>query len=254
MAFKRIIPCLLYDGNGLIKTVQFKKPSYVGDPINAIKIFNDKEVDELILIDINATKQKRKPNFAKIADMASEAFMPFAYGGGVKVFEDFAKIYQLGIEKVIVNSLIQQNPNEIKKAIYQYGSQAIIASVDIKKQLLGTKTPYSYNGDKIKLNLLDYINYLENEIGVGEIMLQSIDQEGTWNGFDYEIISKVVTQSRLPIIASGGCGSLSDLKKILYESNANAAAIGSMAVYSKKGMGVLINFPTRNKVINENKY
>jgi len=251
MAFKRIIPCLLYDGSGLVKTIQFKKPSYIGDPINAIKIFNDKEVDELILIDISATKQKRKPKFDKLADMASEAFMPFAYGGGVKTFEDFAKIYQLGIEKVIVNSLIQENPIEIKKAINHYGSQAVIACVDIKKQLLGSKVPYSYIGHKIKLNVFDYVSYLENEIGVGEIMLQSVDQEGTWNGFDYELISKVASQSKLPLIASGGCGSISDLKKVLYESNANAAAIGSMAVYSKKGMGVLINFPNRQEVIQE---
>ncbi len=251
MAFKRIIPCLLYDGSGLVKTIQFKKPSYIGDPINAIKIFNDKEVDELILIDINATKQKRKPNFEKLAGMASEAFMPFAYGGGVKTFDDFAKIYQLGIEKVIVNSLIQENPNEIKNAINYFGSQAVIACVDIKKQLFGSKAPYSYLGHKIKLNVFDYINYLENEIGVGEIMLQSVDQEGTWNGFDYELISKVASQSKLPLIASGGCGSTNDLKRVLYENNANAASIGSMAVYSKKGMGVLINFPERERVIIE---
>ena len=251
MAFKRIIPCLLYDGSGLVKTIQFKKPSYIGDPINAIKIFNDKEVDELILIDINATKQKRKPNFDKLADMASEAFMPFAYGGGVKTFEDFSKIYKLGIEKVIVNSLIQENPEEIKKAVKQFGSQAVIACVDVKKQILGSKAPYSYAGHKIKLNVFEYINYLENEIGVGEIMLQSVDQEGTWNGFDYDLISKVSTHSKLPLIASGGCGSSNDLKKVLYEYNANGAAIGSMAVYSKKGMGVLINFPIRNNVINE---
>ena len=254
MAFKRIIPCLLYDGSGLVKTIQFKKPSYIGDPINAIKIFNDKEVDELILIDINATRQSRKPNFDKLADMASEAFMPFAYGGGVKIFEDFAKIYKLGIEKVIVNSLIQENPEEIKKVVKQFGSQAVIACVDVKKQFLGSKAPYSYAGHKIKLTIFEYINYLENEIGVGEIMLQSVDQEGTWNGFDYDLISKVTSQSKLPLIASGGCGSSNDLKKVLYESNANAASVGSMAVYSKKGMGVLINFPTRNSIIIENEF
>src|SRR3954467_9284827 len=117
MAFKRIIPCLLYDGSGLVKTVKFKNPSYIGDPINAIKIYNEKEVDELILIDINASRQKRKPNFDKIADMTSEAFMPFAYGGGVKTFDDFARLYKTGVEKVVVNSLIQENPDVIKKVI-----------------------------------------------------------------------------------------------------------------------------------------
>ena len=251
MALKRIIPCLLYDGSGLVKTVKFKNPSYVGDPINAIKIYNDKEVDELILIDINASKQKRKPNFDKIADMASEAFMPFAYGGGVKTFEDFVTLYKLGIEKVIVNSLIQEDPEVIKKVVAHYGAQAVVACLDFKKPLFGSKEPYSYIGNKIKLSLLDYAKYLEKEIGVGELMLTSVDNEGTWDGYDFEITEKILNSVDVPVIANGGCGSIQDLKKVLYTVNANAAAIGSMAVYSKKGMGVLINFPNRNQVIIE---
>jgi cyclase len=251
MALKRIIPCLLYDGSGLVKTVKFKNPSYIGDPINAIKIFNDKEVDELILIDINASKQKRKPNFEKIADMASEAFMPFAYGGGVKTVEDFGKLFKLGIEKVIVNSLIQEKPKVIQEVIAIYGSQAVVASVDFKKPLIGQKSPFSYAGHKIKFSLTDYINYLENVIGVGEIMLQSVDHEGTWDGYDFETIGKIVNQTKLPVIASGGCGNISHLNQVLYDADSSAAAIGSMAVYSKKGMGVLINFPNRDNVIIE---
>ena len=251
MALKRIIPCLLYDGSGLVKTIKFKKPSYIGDPINAIKIFNDKEVDELILIDIFASKQKRKPNFDKIADMASEAFMPFAYGGGVKTFDDFASLYKIGIEKVIVNSLIQENPEIIKKVIAHYGSQAVIACIDFKKIMFSGIIPYSYIGNKIKMSLIDYANYLTTEIGVGELMLQSIDKDGTWEGFDDEIISTILNSIEIPIIACGGCGSVEDIKTVLYKTNANAAAIGSMAVYSKKGMGVLINFPDREKVIVE---
>ena len=235
MALKRIIPCLLYDGSGLVKTIKFKNPSYIGDPINAIKIFNDKEVDELIFIDIFASKQKRKPNFDKIADMASEAFMPFAYGGGVKTFDDFASLYKIGIEKVIVN----------------YGSQAVIACIDFKKSMFSGIIPYSYIGNKIKMSLIDYANYLTTEIGVGELMLQSIDKDGTWEGFDDEIISTILNSVEIPVIACGGCGSIEDLKTVLYKTNANAAAIGSMAVYSKKGMGVLINFPDREKVIIE---
>ncbi|MBA3679593.1 MAG: imidazole glycerol phosphate synthase subunit HisF [Bacteroidetes bacterium] len=251
MALKRIIPCLLYDGSGLVKTVKFKNPSYVGDPINAIKIYNDKEVDELILIDISASKQKRKPNFDKIADMASEAFMPFAYGGGVKTFDDFTTLYKLGIEKVIVNSLIQENPEVIKKVIAHYGAQAVVACIDFKKPLFGAKTPYSYIGNKIKFSLLEYAKYLEREIGVGELMLYSVDKDGTWEGYDNEIISQLLNSVEVPVIACGGCGSINDLKKVLYEINVNAAAIGSMAVYSKKGMGVLINFPNREAVIQE---
>ena len=251
MALKRIIPCLLYDGSGLVKTIKFKKPSYIGDPINAIKIYNEKEVDELIVIDINATKEKRKPNFDKIADMASEAFMPFAYGGGVKTFDDFASLYKIGIEKVIVNSLIQENPEIIKKVIAHYGSQAVIACIDFKKIMFSGIIPYSYIGNKIKMSLIDYANYLTTDIGVGELMLQSIDKDGTWEGFDDEIISSILNSVEIPVIACGGCGSIEDLKTVLYKTNANAAAIGSMAVYSKKGMGVLINFPDREKVIVE---
>lgn len=251
MALKRIIPCLLYDGSGLVKTVKFKNPTYIGDPINAIKIYNDKEVDELVIIDINASKQKRKPNFTKIADMASEAFMPFAYGGGVKTFEDFSTLYKIGVEKVVVNSLIQENPSVIKQVISHYGSQAVVACVDLKKSLFGTKSPYSHMGHKIKYSIMDYVTYLENEIGVGEIMLQSIDNEGTWEGYDFEMTKQVAEAISVPVIAAGGCGQLNDLKKVLYDCHAQAAAIGSMAVYSKKGMGVLINFPNRNDIIIE---
>jgi imidazole glycerol-phosphate synthase subunit HisF len=251
MALKRIIPCLLYDGSGLVKTIKFKNPSYVGDPINAIKIYNDKEVDELILIDINASKQKRRPNFDKIADMASEAFMPFAYGGGVKTYEDFATLFKIGIEKVIVNSLIQENPDVIKKVVANYGAQAVIACIDFKKPLFGSKAPYSYVGHKIKEDLVNYAKYLTNELGVGELMLYSVDRDGTWEGYDNEIIDQIIHSVDVPIIACGGCGNLDHLKQVLYSTNANAAAIGSMAVYSKKGMGVLINFPNRDQVIQE---
>jgi imidazole glycerol-phosphate synthase subunit HisF len=251
MALKRIIPCLLYDGSGLVKTVKFKNPSYVGDPINAIKIYNEKEVDELILIDINASRQKRKPNFTKIADMASEAFMPFAFGGGVKTVSDFETLYKLGVEKVIVNSLIQTHPEIIKQAIKNYGSQAVVGCIDFKKTLFGNKLPFSYIGNKIKFSLLDYANYLTNELGIGELMLQSVDKDGTWEGYDTEITEQILNHVEVPLIAAGGCGNLEDLKKILYQTNANAAAIGSMAVYSKKGMGVLINFPKRELVIEE---
>lgn len=251
MALKRIMPCLLYDGVGLVKTVKFKNPSYIGDPINAIKIYNEKEVDELIVIDINASKQKRKPNFDKIADMASEAFMPFAYGGGVKTFDDFATLYKIGIEKVVVNSLIQENPEVIKKVVAHYGAQAVVACIDFKKPLFGAKAPYSYIGHKIKQDLSEYARYLANDLGVGELMLYSVDNDGTWEGFDNEIIKRLIHEVEVPVIACGGCGNIDHLKTVLYDVNANAAAIGSMAVYSKKGMGVLINFPNRESVIKE---
>lgn len=234
-----------------MKTVQFKNPSYIGDPVNAIKIFNEKEVDELILIDINASRQKRRPNFSVIEQMAGEAFMPFAYGGGVKTYEDFARLYKSGVEKVIVNSLVQQNPEEIRSVIRDYGSQAVVVCVDVKKTLLGTKAPFSYMGNKIRYKLGDYCKYLTEDLGAGELMLYSVDRDGTWEGYDFELISGIVKQVDVPIIACGGCGSKDDLKKVLYDSGAAAAAVGSMAVYSKKGMGVLISFPDRPDVIRE---
>lgn len=245
------MPSLLYDGSGLVKTVKFKNPSYVGDPINAIKIFNEKEVDELVVLDIMASKQKRKPHFNKIADLAGEAFMPFAYGGGVKTYEDFVLLFKLGVEKVIVNSLIQENPEVIKRVVDAYGAQAVVASVDYKKSLFGSKNVFSYLGHKIKFNLPDYLKYLERDLGVGEILLQSAERDGTWEGYDSEFIKEAINSSSLPIVALGGCGSHEDLKKILYDTNVNAAAIGSMSVYSKKGMGVLISFPDRNSIIQE---
>jgi cyclase len=251
MALKRIMPCLLYDGTGLVKTINFKTPNYIGDPINAIKIYNDKGVDELIILDIKASKQKRQPNFEKIAQMTSEAFMPFAYGGGVKTFEDFSKLYKLGVEKIIVNSLIHENPNEIKKVIEHYGSQAVVACVDFKKSLFSGVKLYSYLGHNLKYSLKEYVHYLANDLKVGELMLQSVDREGTWEGYDSEVISELLNAVDIPVIAAGGCGNNEDLKKILYDVNANAAAIGSMAVYSKKGMGVLINFPKREDIIIE---
>ena len=251
MALKRIMPCLLYDGKGLVKTIKFKNPSYVGDPINAIKIFNEKEVDELVVLDINASKEKRSPNFAKIADMASEAFMPFAYGGGVTTYEDFQKLYKLGVEKVIVNTLILDAPEVIKRVVDDYGSQAVVASIDYRKPLFGNKAPFNHAGKKIRSDLKSYVVYLETELGVGEILLQSADRDGTWEGFDADITAEIVQACSLPVIAAGGCGSENDLRKILYETGANAATVGSMAVYSKKGMGVLINFPKRDQIIKE---
>jgi imidazole glycerol-phosphate synthase subunit HisF len=251
LALKRIIPCLLFNGNGLVKTIKFKNPAYVGDPVNAIKIFNEKEVDELVVLDINASREKRKPAFDKIADMAGEAFMPFAYGGGVKTFDDFAQLYKLGVEKVIVNSLIRENPGVIKEVVTKYGSQAVVASVDFKKKLLGTNQPYSYLGDKMSYSLSSYITYLSTELGVGELLLTSVDRDGTWKGYNTEVTREVVNSISIPVIASGGCGKVEDIVKVLYECNANAAAVGSMAVYSKQGMGVLINFPGREKIIKE---
>jgi len=250
MVLKRVMPCLLFNGRGLIKTVKFKHPDYVGDPINAIKIYNEKEVDELILLDIMATLENRKPSFDKIREYASECFMPFTYGGGVKDLEDFKKLFSIGVEKVAVNSLLLSKPEVVKKAVELFGAQAIVGVVDVKMHA-GKKTASNYAQLSIKQSLSDYCNYLQNEIGVGELLLQNVDREGTWLGYDHELIKSIVELIKIPLIALGGASSPDDIKKVLYESGASAAAIGSMAVYQKKDMGVLIRFPKREQIIIE---
>jgi imidazole glycerol-phosphate synthase subunit HisF len=251
MALKRIMPCLLYDGKGLVKTVKFKHPSYVGDPINAIKIYNEKEVDELILIDINATREKRKIDIKRIADFAGECFMPFAYGGGVKTVNEFYELYKNGVEKVIVNSLIFEDPKVIKEAVTKYGAQAVVACLDFKKNLFGKKNVFSFSSHNTKYSPADFVKYLEQDLGVGELFLQNVDAEGTWEGFDLEFVKQITELTTLPVIACGGAGNVQHLKDVLYKAGANAAAVGSMAVYSKQGMGVLINFPKRSDVVIE---
>lgn len=245
------MPCLLYDGKSLVKTVQFKNPAYIGDPVNAIKIFNEKEVDELVLLDINATREKRRINYSAIQTFASECFMPFSYGGGVKTLDDFKQLFKVGVEKVIVNSLLFSDPAIVQQAAKIFGAQSIIASIDVKTNFFGKRKIFSYAGYETKFSVLDFCNFVEAEVGVGELMLTSVDREGTWLGYDFELLKEVVSAVHIPVIACGGAGEVAHLKKALYEMNANAAALGSMAVYQKKGMGVLINFPFRSQIISE---
>lgn len=242
---------MLYDGKYLVKTVNFNGPKYIGDPINAIKIFNEKEVDELIFLDINATRQKRSPNISIISQFTSECFMPFAYGGGVASFQDCQQLFKAGVEKVIINSLLFQAPEVVRKVVDVYGSQAVVASIDVKKDFFGRYRVFSHSGIRNKMDLASLLNFVQADLKVGEIMLTAVHREGTWNGYDFDLYSNVHKSIQVPLIASGGAGSAEDVKKVLYEMNADAAAIGSMAVYQRKGMGVLINFPSRESIINE---
>ena len=248
MVLKRIMPCLLLKEKRLVKTVNFQNATYVGDPINAVKIFNDKEVDELILLDINASKVDSPIDFELISDFAAECFMPLAYGGGVKTIEDFKKLYRLGIEKVIVNTMLFDNPTIVKEAVKSYGSQSVVASVDVKRNENDEYVIFSHSGRENEKTLNQFIDYVIS-LGIGEIVLTSVDQEGTWRGYDVKIIDSVNKIIEIPLIANGGCGKIKDLKDILYEKDVQAAAIGSMAVYQKKDMGVLIRFPKRAQII-----
>tara|TARA_B110000003_G_scaffold170929_1_gene170612 strand:- start:13458 stop:14210 length:753 start_codon:yes stop_codon:yes gene_type:complete len=249
MVLKRIMPCLLLKDKRLVKTIKFKNASYIGDPINAVKIYNDKEVDELVVLDITAT-EKGKIDFELLKDFTSECFMPLAYGGGVKTVEDFQQLYAIGIEKVVVNTLLVDNPEVVKEAANKFGNQSVVASVDVKRDLRGEFVVFSYANRDINLSLENYLEFVLN-LNVGEIFITSVDREGTWDGYDNDLISYVSKCVDVPIIANGGCGKKEDLKTLLYDNDAQAAAIGSMAVYQKKNMGVLIRFPKRDEIIKD---
>ena len=178
----RIIPCLLLKDDSLVKTVNFKKPAYIGDPANTARIFNELEVDELTLLDISATNNKKKPNFKILAELANECFMPLAYGGGINDFEDAKKIFQIGIEKVIINSIAFSKPAFITELAEHFGNQAIVASIDVKKNMFGKYQVFSNSGTKKqKVDPVAWAQELE-QLGAGEILLTAIHQEGTWNG------------------------------------------------------------------------
>jgi len=239
----RVIPTLLLKNNGLVKTIKFKNPVYIGDPINAVKIFNDKEVDELILLDITATNENREPNYDKIGEIVSEAFMPVGYGGGIKNLEQIEKLFRLGIEKVILNTALQSKPDLVKEASNIFGSQSIVAAIDAKKDLLGKYRIYSYSGTKKeKSDLVSYIKQIK-EFGAGEIFINSIDFDGTMNGYDINLIKMVSSNVNLPVVASGGAGSLDDFVSAIKEGGASAVAAGAMFVFQNVHRAVLISYP-----------
>lgn len=228
-----------------MKTVKFKNPVYVGDPVNAIKIYNEKEVDELILLDVQATVEKTRINFDLIQNITDECFMPLAYGGGVRSLEDMTRLFKMGVEKVIINSYALENPQFVKESSACFGSQSIVISIDVKKKGLGHYEICSHSGTRrAELDLIKYAESIE-KLGAGEIMITSIDRDGTWEGYDAELIKKLNTHTNIPIIACGGAGKLDDLGAAI-KAGASAVAIGSMAVFQKKNAGVLINFPKRS--------
>lgn len=242
MSRVRIIPILLLRQGGLYKTTRFQKPQYVGDPINTVKIFNEKEADELILLDYSASKEKRGIDFPKIAQIAGEAFMPMAYGGGIHNLEDARQVFDCGFEKVVLNSALFSNLTLVEKIASIYGTQAVVASIDVKKNLLGKARVWTQSGTyNTGLHPLDWAKQLDSA-GVGEIMLTNIGQEGTWQGYDLGLIGTIAPQLRIPLIAHGGAGGFQDFRDAV-NAGASAVAAGSLFVYQKKGMGVLISFP-----------
>jgi cyclase len=239
----RVIPALLLNGSSLVKTKKFRNPIYIGDPINTVRIFNELEVDELIFLDINASISNHSPNFEILKDIAKECFMPLGYGGGITNFEMVQTIFSIGFEKVVLNTVTHDNPNFITQVAEHFGNQAVIASIDVKKNIWGKYEVWSKGGKwNTKKDPVEWALEIEN-LGAGEILLTSINREGSWSGFDNELIKRVSNKVSIPVIAHGGAGKIQHIVSAVKLSNADAVALGSMVVYQKEGMGVLINFP-----------
>lgn len=241
--FARVIPCLLLRDRGLVKTIKFKSDIYVGDPINAVRIFNDKEADELILLDIDATNQARGPDFDLIEDIASECFMPTAYGGGIRTFTDVQRVIRSGVEKVVINSAAYRNLDIIKKTAATYGTQAVVVSIDVRKPLFGDYQLYSSSGTVKQTPSLEGHIQAVVEAGAGEILINSIDRDGTMKGYDLDVIRRVCAITDTPVIACGGAGSVQDLKHTVERTGASAVAAGSIFVFHGPRKAVLINYP-----------
>jgi cyclase len=243
-----IIPVLLLKGQGLYKTVKFKDPKYLGDPINAVKIFNDKEVDELCFLDITATNEGKEPNYKAISEIASECFMPLSYGGGISKFEHARILFSIGIEKIILSSSIHTNPKLVEELSAHYGAQSVVVCIDVKKNIFGKYEVYSHSGkrntgkDPLKLALE------VQKLGAGELIVNSIDRDGTMSGYDIELISNIANKLEIPVVACGGASCLNDFTKVVNEGKANAVAAGSLFVFHGKHKAVLISYPTSKQL------
>jgi cyclase len=245
MLMRRVIPCLLLRGAGLVKTVRFKDAKYVGDPINAIRIFNDKEADELMLLDIAASRERRGPAFEVIEEVASECFMPLAYGGGIRTTEDARRILKLGVEKVVFNTAAWRDPEVLAEASREFGAQAVVASIDVRRKLFGRYEVYVDGGTvPTGMNPVDYARRME-DAGVGEILLTAVDRDGTLQGYDLDLLAQVTSAVAVPVIAAGGAGSLGDLAAAVAIGGADAVAAGAMFVFHGKHRAVLITYPSR---------
>jgi cyclase len=237
----RVIPTLLLSGFGLVKTRKFADPVYVGDPTNAVRIFNSKEVDELMLLDIDASRSRRGPDFALLEEIAAEAFMPLGYGGGVASVGVMERLFRIGFEKVVINSAIYENPALLREAVACFGSQSVVASVDAKKDFLGRYRVVSRGGTVRQPEDLSVVLQRVQDDGVGELILNSVDKDGMMLGYDIELVSRGADVLRIPLVALGGAGSTDDMKDAL-KAGASAVAAGSMFVFHGVHRAVLISY------------
>lgn len=247
MLHPRIIPCLLIHDKGLVKTVNFKDPKYVGDPINAVKIFNEKEVDEIIVLDIDATSKKCEPDFKLIEKIAYECRMPLCYGGGIKTPEHAKTIFGLGVEKISISSIAIERPQIVSDIALKVGNQSVVVVLDIKKKLLGGYEIVTHNGTKkTGIDPISFVKTLE-DYGAGEIVINSVDKDGTLMGLDHKLISLIRENINLPLTVMGGASDLNDIAKVIGEHGIIGVAAGSLFVFKGKYRAVLINYPTPNE-------
>jgi cyclase len=240
----RVIPALLLHGKSLVKTERFGKYNYIGDPANTVRIFNELEVDELCFLDIKAARTRSSPDFDVLHEIATECFMPLSYGGGIDSLEMAKQVFDTGFEKIILNTAAYSNPCLITQIANIYGSQAVVLSMDVKKHLWKGLRLVAQGGTRWQAaTIADWARKVE-ELGAGEILLTAVDREGTWDGFDIPLIKKISTSVSIPVIAHGGAAGPSDIAKAVYEGGASAVALGASVVFQKRGMGVLVNFPS----------
>jgi imidazole glycerol-phosphate synthase subunit HisF len=245
----RVIPVLLLRDKGLVKTIQFDKYKYIGDPINAVRIFNDLEADELIFLDIRASVENRTISVDLVKQIGDEAYMPFGVGGGISNLSDAMQLINAGAEKIIINTQFYFKPVLINSIAKVAGSQSVVVSIDVKKNWLGKYVVFLKSGKhKINISPLEYVKIAENE-GAGEIIINSIDNEGRMKGYDLEIIKKIAEAVNIPVVACGGAGSLADFRNAI-QAGAHAVAAGSMFVYHGRRNAVLVNYPEKEKLIN----
>ncbi|MBB5661409.1 AglZ/HisF2 family acetamidino modification protein [Brevundimonas halotolerans] len=237
----RVIPALLLHRDGLVKTRKFADPTYVGDPLNAIKIFNEKEVDELLLLDISATREGHGPDFDLIADFATECFMPFGYGGGVSTLEHAERLFRLGVEKVCLQTATRRHLGLVEQIAGRYGSQAVVGSVDVKADWKGTPQLYWAADRTTDADLKGHLDRLQSA-GVGEIVLNSVDRDGMMSGMDLKLIRRVASDLKVPLVALGGVGELDHIREAI-DAGASAVAAGSFFVFHGKRRAVLITYP-----------
>lgn len=242
MTKARVIPCLLIQGNRLVKTKKFRDPVYIGDPVNSVRIFSEKEADEIIILDIEASRKGKEPNYELVGEMAGEAFMPVAYGGGVRNLEQIRRLIRSGIEKVVINTVATKSTTIIREAVKVFGCQAIVVSVDVRRKMLGGYAVMAKSAtETTRHNLHQYIKDLV-QAGVGELFINDVERDGCMEGYDLNLV-RSVAQTLVPVVICGGAGRMEHLREAILEGGASAVAAGSMFVFHGKHKAVLINYP-----------